>query len=89
MVACSPCFAFYCFSSCYWFIQTSGIINLISLGPPLWPYSNLIVSHVFSITFLLTTNNLMLYVLHSRFVSSQNFLNPLSLLGAYPLQAVG
>ena len=39
-----------------------GII-LILLRQPLWPYSNLIVSHATFITFLLTMNNLMLYLL--------------------------
>jgi hypothetical protein len=38
-------------------------ITLIPLGPTLWYYSNLIVFHVSSITFLLITSNLMLYLL--------------------------
>ena len=38
-------------------------IALIPLGQALWPYFNLIVSHASSITFLLTTSNLMHYLL--------------------------
>ena len=38
-----------------------GIV-LIPLGPKLWPYSSLIVSHASSITFLLTTSNIVLHL---------------------------
>ena len=37
----------------------------IPLGPSLWPYSNLIVSHASPMKFLLTTSNLMFYFLYS------------------------
>ena len=40
-------------------------IIFIPFKPMLWPYSNLIVSHAFFITFLLTTNDQMLYFLHN------------------------
>ena len=66
IVSYSTCFAFYCFSSFPLFLGSCkqyGII-LIPLIPSLCPYSNLIVSHASSITFLFTTSNPMLYLLH-------------------------
>ena len=38
-------------------------ITLIPLGLALWPYFDLIISHASFITFLITMNNLMLYLL--------------------------
>ena len=40
-------------------------ITLILFGLASWPYSNLILSHASFVTVLLTTNNLMLYLLQS------------------------
>ena len=65
MVSCSPYFAFYWFSSFHLFIQiiSDNFLSLFKLA--LWPYSNLIVSHASFIIFLLTTSNLMLYLLQA------------------------
>ena len=81
IVLCSPCFAIYC-SFLIWFIQTIWDNSYLSSNQ----YCGL-VSHVSSITFLLTTSNLMFYFLHSHFASSQRLQNPLPLLmlDAYPL----
>ena len=70
-VSCSPCFfillVFFLFFGSYkWY----GI-TFILLGRTLWPYSNLIISHASSITFLLTASNLMLYIPYSHFTNIQ------------------
>jgi hypothetical protein len=55
-------------------------ITLIPLGQALWPYPNLIVFHASSMTFLLTTSNLMLHLQFSRFANSQRLVMLLSFL---------
>jgi hypothetical protein len=55
-----PCFSFYCYLFIYLFILWFIFI------PTLWHDFHLIVCHVSSITFLLTTSNLMLCLLHSK-----------------------
>ena len=88
MVSCSPHLFFF-------FFLKKKIVFLGSykqFGITLIPLrtSNvvLIFFHASSMTFLSTTNNLMLYILNSYFASSQRLLNPfpLLMLDAYPLQ---
>ena len=48
----------------FFLVCTNNMGQLLFLfGLALWPYYNLIVSHASSITFLLTTSNLVLYLL--------------------------
>ena len=62
IVSCFLYLAFYCFLLFLGSYQQYEI-TFIPLIPTLWLYSNLIVSHAFPITFLLTMSNLMLYIL--------------------------
>jgi hypothetical protein len=65
MVSCSPCFAFYCFSSLHWFIQT-----IWENSYPSWDsHYNLIITSLFHVLlplyfyWALATSNLMIYLL--------------------------
>ena len=73
-----------------WFIHPIWNNSYSSSNEGVCSYFNLIISHAFSISFLLTTSNIILYLLHSHFASSQRLLNPLPLfmLDAYPLQVL-
>ena len=52
-------------------------VVIFGLHVVFWPYSNLIFFHASSIIFLLTMSNLMLYLLHSHFASSQKASKPI------------
>ena len=86
MVSCSLCFGFYHFSSFHWFIQTIWYNSYPSLDQRCSP----ILTSTSCITILLTTSNLIVYLLHFYFASNQRLLNPLSLLmlDVYSLQVV-
>ena len=103
MFSCSSCFAFYCFSSFPWFIETiwdnfypswTNVVVFFQLYCFLYIFhynfidyeqSNALPSTIpFSITFLLTTSNLMLHLQHSHFTSNSRLVMLLNFLISHP-----